>query len=94
VAGSAVAFACSSEATRQEGVEADWGVGARDLIPGALLNASALVLVLLVAVGAGSGSHQQGSSGQGKEQQAFHRVFFGHVSRVWVLSAVGDCSGD
>ena len=94
MAGSAVAFACSSEATRQEGVEADWGVGARDLIPGALLNASALVLVLLVAVGAGSGSHQQGSSGQGKEQQALHLVLLGLLSRVWALCAAGDCLGD
>jgi hypothetical protein len=42
VAGSAVAIACGSEAIRQEGVEADWGVGVRGLLSGALLNASAL----------------------------------------------------
>lgn len=53
-----------------------------------------LVPLLMVAVGAGSRAHQQRRSGQREEQQARHRVLLGLVSRVWALSAVGDCLGD
>jgi hypothetical protein len=50
--------------------------------------------VLAVAVGIGSGAHQQGRSGEGKEQQTLHWVL-GSALRAWAVwwGCLGCCGG-
>jgi len=49
-------------------------------------------LTAAAALGIGSGSHQQGSSGQGKEQQALHLgLERSRSTTLWTLSAAGEC---
>jgi hypothetical protein len=51
--------------------------------------------VQVLLAGASSSPHQQGSSGQSKEQQALHLGLVRSRKRtLWTLSAVGDCLGD
>ena len=99
MAGSALAAAYGSEAVRQEGVEADWGVGERTLLLDAFLGWSCAWLPIhlsaAAALGISSSPHQQGSSGQSKEKQALHLgLLWSRKRTLWTRSALGDCRGD